>query len=444
MGLINSKKSVWIITWLLLGITAIYIFLQGPALGGDSYGYLRMDLIRPVGYPFFLYLMSIFGDYQQVVVMIFQVLLNIGVAAYFLKKINSLFKLSPLFNLFLLPLLLYTIVYFSQPHALLSEAITFPLFLIVSTYLIESILTRDTSYLYKAIFLNTLIFLIREQFLFLYPLIGLLFIYIQFLFCHQKNRENLKKSALFIATIVLCLIGASTLNKTYHYIVHDTFSNPHMNVSFFPTAIYVADIDDSDLFEDPDIRNAYLEIYQTIEEYGLTMNRFHQNIYTEINPAERRKSDLIQHYHQSFEGIQNLVRDYYGTDDRPPSEINQNVLKMDTEIKTMTKELIKSHPWMFLYINLSDILVYGFDNNRGYLMLFFLITLISFWGLIKRNQYGTILFFFLSGHLLNLLASSLSIKIIPRYTFYMTFMISTLLMIILIRFLLEKKSLPAN
>lgn len=440
MNLIDSKKSVWILTWLLLGSTSIYIFSQGPTFGGDSYGYLRMDLIRPIGYPLFLYLMRIFGDYQEVAVMIFQILLNIGAAAYFLKRINSLFKLAPLYNLLLLPLLLYTIIYFARPDALLSEAITFPLFLIVSIYVIESILTLNTRPLYKAVLLNTLIFLIREQFLFLFPLIGLLYIYIQFFY--QSHQERFKKSAIFIGTIALCLIGASTLNKTYHYVVHDTFSNPHMNVSFFPTAIYAADLNDSDMFDDPEIRSAYREIYQSIDASGLTMNHFQKNIFNETSPSERRRSDLIQHYHESFEGIQNIVRDYYGTDDRPLAEINQNVLEMDDEIKTMTTELIKSHLGMFLYLNISDILVYAFNNDRGYAILFFLLTLISFWGLVKRNQYGIILFFFMIGHVLNLLASSLSIKIIPRYTFYMTFMISIVLMISLIKFFLERENSP--
>lgn len=438
MNSIKSRRTFWIVTWLLFVFTSIYIFSLGPTLGGDSYGYLRMDSLRPLGYPLFLYIFRIFGDYQLLAVMIVQILLNIAAVFFFLEKIKKLFNLQLIHTLFLLPFFLFGLVFYSRPDAILTEAVSFPLFLIISVYVIEGILNKKLRSLYTAILLNTVLYVVREQFIFMFPLIAFISFYV-ILLNGYDNQQIIKKTSMVVAAILLCLVSASLLNKTYHYIYHGTFSNPHMNVSFFPTAIYISSPEDVQLFEDPAVKQSYLKIYELIEQEGLTMNHFYQHLYPEISPENRRRSDLIDHYHEHFETIQNITRAYYIEEGALHSEQVQNIIARDQQIKTMTIELIKNKPWMFLYINLSDILVYGFNNNRAYILLFILLTLISLWSMLKKNQYGTILFFFLSGHALNLFASSLSIKIIPRYTFYLTFMISTILVIILIKFLHDDK-----
>ena len=433
----DKKRIEWTIIWASFIVFGAYSFLHGPQFGDDSYGYLRMDLYRPIGYPLILFFLEVFGNYHQFAVIIFQIAINIGAGAFFLKKIKKIFGLDFFSNLIVLVILLFTIVSYSKPNVLLTEAVTFPLFLIVAIYIVESIISHNNRYLYKAIILSTLIFLIREQFLILYPIIGLLYLYN--LLYWNKNKFSLRVLATFIAANILLLIAASTLNKTYHYLLHDTFSNPHSNVSIFPTLAYSSDLSDSELFNDPEIQDSFRDIYQLIDEKGYTMKYFYENIYNKLPPEERQRRLLIQHYHENFENIQNTVRNYYGQDDKSIPGRNERHLKMESAVDIMTGELIKSHFSTFMYLNLADIFVYAFNAEKGYLGIFFLICMICLYGLLKGHQYGTILFFFLALHITNLLASSLSIKIIPRYTFYTIFMISVIHVIYFYKFIIKEK-----
>src|SRR6056297_626566 len=98
----DKKRIEWTIIWASFIVFGAYSFLHGPQFGDDSYGYLRMDLYRPIGYPLILFFLEVFGNYHHFAVIIFQIAINIAAGAFFLKKIKKIFSLDFFSNLIVL------------------------------------------------------------------------------------------------------------------------------------------------------------------------------------------------------------------------------------------------------------------------------------------------------------------------------------------------------
>jgi hypothetical protein len=422
----------WYIIYIISFAYGLNLLIAGPEFGSDTYGYLRMEIFRPIGYPLFLNLMEIFGEYQAISIIFLQIVFNLIIGVYFLKNINTIFSYGLFGNMSVFAMFLFTLHYYAEPSVILTEAIAFPLFLLVSINLIRSVIYHSNKYLYRACLFSFVLILVREQFLIIFPILIFLYIYNNIFIYRYKI--SIKNILFFITLVIIIPVFASVINKTYHLVNHNTFSTPHNNVSIFPTLAYSSNLNDSLLIDNSEIRKSFVDIYKLLDSQGLTMDYFYENIYYELPPNERRRRVLIYHYHDNFENIQKVVRNYYGQGEKT----NLKHLKMESDINIMTSHLLKEHYPSFIYLNLSDIFVYAFDSKRSHLGLFILIFLTSFLALVARNKFGIVAFTFLSLHILNLLASSISIKIIPRYTYYTNFILSVLLLIVLINYMYQR------
>lgn len=204
---------------------------------------------------------------------------------------------------------------------------------------------------------------------------------------------------------------------------------------------YVSEKDDYLLLEDQMLRDFYRELYDSLYSNGYNLDAFYDKINPTIPEGDRRRSDVIIHYHNNYLNVYDTVKSKFEENDLNSMQF---VLNRDKRLKAIAFEILPEHISTYLYINMADIFVFGFNNNRMYLLMFVLLGLISFVGLIKQNMYGEILFFFGIAHLLNFILMALSNRVLGRYSFYITFVIFSLLIILFIKTILLEKIRKSN
>lgn len=433
-GRFDSTLFSWGIITISFLIGSIYIIQKGPILGNDSYGYMQMYMIRPAGYPLFLFVLRQLSDNYLMLAVVVQTIFNAVSIILFIQFISKTFDLKGFYLLFMLPLSIYYLVNVVGAGAILTESIAFPTFLILAIYLIRSILNRNLKDLFIALLINVVLVTIRVQFLFVFPLIFLIGIYIIF-----RNRHYLtaKYVALFCLSIPLAVLSGNLINRTYHYIFHDTFDGAEVNMTFVKIAMYISDEEDSELFEDERVRKIHSTVYDSIYSAGYNMNAFYENIYSSIPVEDRRRSDLIEHYHYNLNNIGSyLWRDFVTKPYNPSSEIEDSLVRARI-VKKIASTILQKKWETYLYFIFSEIFVFGFSADRDYFIMFMLLYGLSFLGLIFTNRLGEIFFFLLTGHIGNLLLTALSNRVLPRYTFYLDFVILSMLIVTFIWILIK-------
>lgn len=428
----TEERVLWGVVGITLAVSSIMIMAKGPVLGNDSYSYLDMSVFRPAGYALFLYCLRVFGESQLTATVVIQTLFNAVVIFYFLKYIQQRFGVNTKYLLLLLPLVVYFLIQKIEPENILTEAIAFPVFIIISIQIIEGILQNRLKNLLIASLLNIILVLVRGQFLLIFPF---LFIVSLYLLYKRWNWEAVKKVALLGVFLVLSLLSTSLLNKTYHFIFHDTFADTQLNMSFVMNAMYISEKDDFKLFEDEQIQTIHREVYDTLFVQAYNKDGYTRKIQLTLNKEEQKRSELIHHYHQNLLSIgttldSDIIRSKF------PGLNSEEYLIQRTELfKELASEIIYAHPVSYFYVNLADIFVYGFGNSRMYLLVFVMFYLISFLGSLKRNDLAGIFFLFQTVYLMNYVLIALSNRVLPRYTFYYEFILLTVLIISMVKIL---------
>lgn len=432
------KKTDWIrIAWVTiittLLIASVYIIFKGPDLGNDSYSYIHMYVFRPPGYPLFLAFLRLFTDHSLWLAVILQTFFNAAVFIFFIRYICKEFGIHPVLSLLILPFIVYYFVSMVEPQKILTESIAFPLFLLLSVYFIKGVIHKNIKGLIIALGINVILVLIRGQFLFVFPLVVLAGCYV---IIWNRTYQNAKSIALFFAVVVISYGSVGLINRTYHYIVHDTFSDTQSYLSFVRNAFYISEKDDYLLFEDEFQQELHREMYDTLYSSGLNADAFYDTINPAIPKQDRRRSDLVIHFHESLKTIAqillgDLIRDKY-------QDLNQfeYELERDELLKEFSGTLIKENFSLYMYLVASEIVVYGFNGNRTFMLTTALIFIISFIGLWRANKFSEILFFFIIARVLNLLVMALSNRVLGRYTMYEEFILLSVLMVMFIKFMI--------
>jgi len=426
-----------------LTLLSVFMIIDGPIIYGDSNGYLNMSPKRSAGYPLFLYLFRIFGDYQLYAVIIVQCIINIAALTIFIHYICRLINVPKYGSLFILPVVsymyfveryLYNTSSFFYQTAILTEALSIPIFLIIAIFLIESVLQKKYRYLIIGMAMNSVLILIRSQFLFMYPIAFLLIVYIYF---HRRDTILLLKVSAIIFVIAF---SHQLFNKTYNYILFGEFtSSLSANLSFVTNALYVSEYSDINFFYDPEERELFDLIFTESYEKNL-LKISYQDSLSAVPGSLRRGGNTrqINHYSNSFNDllhrtvnpiIENYYSQYEGIELR--KKINE---KVDVLATTLTKRNWKK----VLKNNTLDILVSGFHNYL-HVIIFLSLFFLSLYGIYKNSMNGKIITLFMIIHILNLIIVSIGGRVIPRYyEGYSGFALFVIITAIIIKTILTK------
>lgn len=433
---VDTGLITWIIITAALLAASIVIILKGPVLGSDSYSYLDMEVSRPPGYPLFLYLMRMFGEHYLMITVIVQTLFNAAVFIIFFQYIRKRFNIPVLYMLFLLPLAVYYFIAHVEPQKILTESVAFPLFLLLSICFIEGLIKKNLHSFIIVLVVNTVLVLIRGQFLYVYPLVILAGIYV---FIRNKKYIQTKYITVFSLAVILSFASYALINRVYHYILHDTFTDTQTNMSFIRNAMYISGQDDYTLFENELLQNIHRDLYDSLYSAGFNKDGFDDKVNPIINREERRRSDLIEHYHENLINIAHVLRSDIIREKFPEVEETEFAVTQDKILRKLSFTLIPENFSLYLYLIASEIIYFGFNASRVYLLMFILLFAISTFGLIKENIYGEITFFFLIAYLSNLLLMALSNRVLGRYSIYIQFVILSLLLVFFLKIMLTEK-----
>lgn len=399
-------------------IVGVLVIKRGIIYFPDSYTFLDMAFNHSPFYCVFLKIITtIFGDYFEIPLIIVQYSVIIFGINYFLKTLNNIFKIHKLGLIIIQLICLAPCVYVHNlGSAVLSEALTYPIFLVIFSLTLKLFVNENLNYIYKISILLVVLILTRGQFLALVPALILIVGYIIF------KTKSIKKQYYFI--LILCAIPLLTSfsERLYNKIVFGYFVNNAMNyVHLIASPIYIANESDVDLFSSEEEITYFNIVYSSLREAELTRNqnlnlkigdyKFYENNFSKI--CNRRIYELGLNFYES-KGL-NFVE----------SNIALNKL-----CSKMIVPLIKQNfkVWTFLF---TKNLINSFDSSKQ-ILFFFILLCYSVINLIKSNKtlYKFIvlatLFMFANNTLIALVVHSIN-----RYVFYFDWVIFVTFIILL-------------
>lgn len=258
------------LSWPLVLILGLCVFLPlfwlTPDIWEDTAMFLHFDPTRPMLYPIFLWLFHVFGEYQFVVVMWAQAILNFLAILYAGNWLYKHLKIpKALIFITLLITVLYLLNYREIVRNILSEGIAFPLFIITVIALVDNFRFYTLKKFIYLMLVSNLLILARDQFYYLYSIFLLIIAW------HLWHKVPIKKIFFSSIVFIVALIISVLIPSTYQKIVNDRFSNSaHYGMLLITQPLYLSNINDITLFKTSIEKDAFRKIMLQLEKEHLT------------------------------------------------------------------------------------------------------------------------------------------------------------------------------
>ncbi|MCF7569497.1 hypothetical protein L3X37_14180 [Sabulilitoribacter arenilitoris] len=404
MELLNNRiNALNIVYYAIYFVVGIFIISTGAIYYPDSYTFLDMALNHSPFYCIFLKIItSIFGDYFELPLIIIQYIIIVFGVNFFVKTLNTVFNLHHTGFIILQLISLAPCVYVHNlGSAILSEALTYPIFLVIFAFTLKLFVEENLKYLYKICALLFVLILTRGQFLALIPVLLLIVGYVVF------KTKSLAKNFYFLVMLIALPFVTSLSERVYNKAVFGYFINNAMNyVHLISSPFYISNESDVNLFTNEDEKAYFKLIHNSLKEAKLTRNQnldeddymFYQNNFPKI--CNRRILDLGLNFYK----------------EKGHNFIEQNIA-LNKLCSKMVYPLIKQNfkIWFKLF---SKNLKNSFGSSKQ--MLFFMVLL--FYGLINLFKTNRDIYKFIVIATLFMLANNTLIALvvhsIKRYIFY--------------------------
>ena len=253
-------KLIQIVIYVVIGI---FVISKGAIYFPDSYTFIDMALNHSPLYCSFLKVFtSIFGENFEFPLVVAQYAIIVFGVYFFVAQLNNVFKIHKVGLIIIQLICLAPCVYVHDlGSAILSEAITYPVFLILFALTLKMFVEENLTYLYKISGLLFVLILTRGQFLALIPALILVVCYILF-----KNK-SFTKQFYFLVLLIAIPIVTSFSERVYNKMVFGYFVNNAMNyVHVIASPFYIANDSDVNLFSNEDERAYFNLIYSSLKE----------------------------------------------------------------------------------------------------------------------------------------------------------------------------------
>lgn len=422
----TEKRFKYILLSILCTVFVVVIF-RPIQFFPDSEGYLNMDIYRSAGYPIFLWLLKqVSGIYLDFVTIITQITIGLSAIYLFITRLKRLLKIHPLWFLFLTLIVATPYVYnHNLANNYLSEALTYPLYLLVTICFLECLILNNIKRLWISLPILIVLIMVRSQFLFMVPVA--LLIVLWFLF-KQKDKKNY--IVIGMAFIVLPLL-TTLLDRTFHSIKHGYFVNtPWTGIPLLTPAFYVADEQDYQLYESEFEQEFFKSIHTKLVDRNLNIH--HLNL--------DKFNDESSFYILHFSEISNeTLFDYGKTLLGNNLSESQKYIGLDELTKKMYFPLLVDNfgLWSKLYIRN---IVNAFGNSK-FMLLYVIILLFGVVGMIKKEKVVYKVVSLLSIlTLANVALVALGMHTIKRFTFYNDWVLFLIVFILMDAYIKQSKS----
>ena len=258
-----------------IGVLALLLYSCSADIRPDSQRYLSGgNLHDPPIYPTLIFVMKfIFGTLNSVIV--FQSLL-IGISIiYFSRIVTNHFNLDIVTRSIVTFFLFIPILKFYD-H-LLTEPIGYAFSILFVSFVIKLIYNFNIQNITWCTIFVIAMLLLRNQFLFLYPVILLLYLGILIIYCSKKTCIILIISFLSIFSSHNALLSLSKyINNKYISLENKIVSNNSKGIFFFTyiDAIYISTSKDAELFENKELGNTVGLILREMENKKSLMKNY--------------------------------------------------------------------------------------------------------------------------------------------------------------------------
>ena len=407
----NIKKNISELL-IIFGVLIILFYSSDPLIYSDSGRYLSGNLNDPPLYSSTISLMmSIFGTLNSVIILQ-TLVIGFGII-YFVRTVTNKFNLDLLIKLTITLFLFIPIIKFYR-H-LLTESLSYAFSLLFVSFVIKLIFNFNYQNLILSSFFVILLLLTRNQFLFIYPVILLLYLGI---FIIQKSKKNFYWLAISFFSIFLIHNTFANLNK---YMSQESLKKTNLseNSSFFFTfidAIYISTSKDVVLFKNQNLQNTLAKVFKE---------------------TDRRKA-LLKHYNgRGHFGLSlKVIRNY--SDPLLENFANQENTDIISIKKNISIILIKANFKKYII----HIFKKFYDSSWLFVFLPFFMLLGGWIGMIKyRSRFSLLVIFLSSFSLVNHLTVYLFGRVQPRYFIYTDFILLIFIFIIFAVLIDYKKKL---
>ena len=424
-----QDKTNWAIGTLFL-ITCVFVLSRPIVHFPDSIGYMESFIIRSAGYPLFLKLIQfVFGDFFDVGLILIQLVLGLAAIHFFVQTVRKHFSLHMLLTSFLTIALLFPYFFNGKiANNILSEALSYALYLVVITYFIKFLLNYQKRALFVAIPFIFLLLTVRTQFFYLIPLGIVMMIWASW------QQKQWKKHRLLIGLYILLPFLVVLTDKTYHKIAHGHFvSTPWTGIHLAAPAYYVAQVEDERLFDDPQEKAMFQKIHAE-----LVAKRLNAHL-----PFDPEKGSMISQFINNYTVIANstIFQLTYASFDDPLTE-NERYIRTEEMTKKMTVPLVKDNFKLWLKLYGRNVL-YGFHSTENFILYAFLLLFSILFVWKKDHVLGRISTVVLIASFANVFGIAVGIYTVFRYTFYNDWVIF-LVVILVLNELLKKSHKPSE
>ena len=243
------------------GVMLILLYSSSPDIYPDTQRFLSGNLHDPPLYSTIIYVMQlIFGSLNSVIIL--QTLfVGFGII-YFTRTVEIHFNLNVMIKSIIALFLFLPVLKFYK--SLITEPISYAFSLLFVSFVIKLIYNLKIKNIIWITIFVILLLLLRNQFIFLYPVILLLYLGILILYSSKKTF-----SWLLISFLSIFIIHNVTISSNKHikknYFENKSFST-NKGIFFFAyiDAIYISDYEDIELFEDQKLKNTLAVIFNEL------------------------------------------------------------------------------------------------------------------------------------------------------------------------------------
>ena len=394
---------------ILIGTIFLLLYSTDPIEYPDSNRYLAGSFHDPPLYSSIILLTNLVFDSLNFVIILQTFFIGFALI-YFVRTVSDQFNLD-LITKILVSLFLFLPVIQFYRH-LLTEPFSYAFSLFFVSFVFRLIFNFNYLNLFWSSFFVILLLLMRNQFLFLYAVILVLYFGIYFLNSSKKTFSYLIISFLSILLIHNSLVS---LNKSIFKIQFKSKDPSNSSIYFFTLvdAVYISDREDIKLFKDKKLKKTLADIFEE-------MNK---------RKALSKYYDGRGHFGQSLQHIRNyslpLIKDLAVEKNISPKILQKKIsaVLIQTNFNLYLRHIFKKFydsSWLFVFVPFFMLLpsLISFIKNKSHLSL--IIIFLSSFGLANHTT------IYLFG------------RVQPRYLIYSDFII---LIFILISFtiLLKRK-----
>ena len=337
MKIKNYKIEILISTLVLV----LLFYSSNPVFYSDSSRYLNGSLNNPPLYFIIITLMqSIFTTLNSVIILQ-TLLVGFGIV-FFIKNISKYFNLNIVTKIVVAIFLFLPILEFY--NHLLTEALGYAFSLFFVSFVIRLIYNFNIQNLVLSSIFVIALLLIRNQFIFLYPVILLL--YLGIIFIHKSKKKLILLTISFISIFFIhnSLISLNKYIKQYSLENKPLINNNAGPFNFiFIDSIYISSIQDIEIFKDENLKRTISKIFQEIEGQKASIKHYNGRGHFGLSlPIIKNRSNFL---------LKDLAIQKNTTIASLKKEISIKLIKVNPKkyIKFLFKKFYDS-AWLFVFL----------------------------------------------------------------------------------------------